>query len=161
MSASVPLSFGQFGQLEPLARQLFILTFDVRIANSVREFPAFCRVGAELLGSRLHAALFRGPTSNSGAGGHYPSMAAISLRCRYVRDSAGDAMCDRHHTNVLPGDDFRQHHWLSEFSVDREKFSVCEQLHCRMTLGVASRMRKRLATRPCSPEAQIYERLPR
>jgi hypothetical protein len=91
VSASVPLSFGQLGQLEPLARQLFILAFDLRIANAVREFLAFCRVGAEFLGSRLHTALFGGLTSNRG-GGHYPSMAAIGLRCRYVRDAAGDAM---------------------------------------------------------------------
>jgi hypothetical protein len=83
VSASVLLSFGQLGQLEPLARQLFILAFDLRIANAVREFPAFCRVGAEFLGSRLHAALFRGLTSNRGA---------VSLRCMYVTDAAADAM---------------------------------------------------------------------
>ena len=67
------LSVGLLGELEPLARQLFILTFDLRIANAVREFPAFCGVGTVFLGSRLHAALFRGLTSNRGVGDHHPS----------------------------------------------------------------------------------------
>jgi hypothetical protein len=56
----VTLSVSLLGQLEPLARQLFILAFGLRIATATREFPAFCRVGAEFIGSRLHAALFRG-----------------------------------------------------------------------------------------------------
>jgi hypothetical protein len=82
-------------------------------------------VGAELLGSRLHAALFGGLTSNRGR-------AAITLRRRPLAFDActlgiaRGTRCDRHHTNVLAGGvsqrNLRQHLWLSEFSVDREKF---------------------------------------
>jgi hypothetical protein len=49
--------FGLFGQLDPPARQLFILALDFGIANATRELPTFCRAGAEFFGSRSHAAL--------------------------------------------------------------------------------------------------------
>ena len=46
---SVATPFRLLGELEPLARQLFILAFDLGIANTARKLPAFYRVGAELL----------------------------------------------------------------------------------------------------------------
>ena len=81
----VALPFGLLGQFEPLARQFFILAFGLRIANAVREFPAFCRVSTELLGSRLHAAPYGDLTWNG-------AWATIALRRIYVTDVGGDAM---------------------------------------------------------------------
>jgi hypothetical protein len=76
------MPFGLLGELDPLSRQLFVLAFDLGIANAARELPAFCRVGAEFLGSRLHVELFVGPTSN--ADGHRPSM---QVRYEFRRDA--------------------------------------------------------------------------
>jgi len=40
--------FGLLGELQPLARQLFILALELEIADVARELPAFCRMGAAL-----------------------------------------------------------------------------------------------------------------
>jgi len=48
---SIAAPFGLLREFDPLARQLFVLTFDLGIANAARELPAFRRVGVELLGS--------------------------------------------------------------------------------------------------------------
>ena len=53
LDQSVATSFHALGQLEPLAFQFFILTFDLGIANAAGQLPAFGRVGAKLLRSRL------------------------------------------------------------------------------------------------------------
>lgn len=50
--------FGPFGELQPLACQLFILALELEIAHVGRELPALCRVGAEFFGTGLHVSHF-------------------------------------------------------------------------------------------------------
>ena len=61
---------GLLGELQPLARQLFVLALELEIANVARELPAFGRVGAEFFGTGLHVALFDDfePSFRSSAG---------------------------------------------------------------------------------------------
>jgi hypothetical protein len=54
--AALPL--GVLGEFQPLARQLEGKTPELAIADAARQLPALGRVGAEIIGPRLHVALF-------------------------------------------------------------------------------------------------------